>query len=123
MTKTPASRSTPLTLPQVRVARPTCGMARFASSTSRRRLSGTVVVIGVLLRAGERSQGLGEAVVGGVPADFLGELVGAGVFVDGEQFDAGHGGVVGQRLDVDGRAERGVVRGAGQQPALGGLRE
>src|SRR4051794_14299103 len=98
MTNTPASRSTPLTLPQVRVARPTCGMARFALRTSSRRPLRTRTVIGRLLRLrrGRRSwsQRLGESVVRGVPADLLGELVGAGVLVDGEQFDAGHGRVV-----------------------------
>src|SRR5690242_7395700 len=103
MTKSPASRSIPLTLPQVKVARPTRGIARFASSISCRRPSRTVVVIGRLLRTGRMSQGLGESVVGGVPAHFLGELTGSGVLVDGQQFDAGHGSEVGQRLDVDRR--------------------
>jgi hypothetical protein len=97
MTKTPDSWSTPLTLPQVCVARPIWGMARFASSTSCRRPSRTRTVTGrsPCVVTG-LSQGLGEAVVGGVPADFLGELAGGGVLVDGEQFDAGHGGVVGE---------------------------
>src|SRR5215217_6730889 len=99
-------------------------MARLASSTSCRRPSRTRTVIGRRLLgygsgswAAPLSQGLGEAVVGGVPADFLGELLDAGVLVDGEQLDSGHGGVVGECLDVDGRAEHGVVRGAGEQPA------
>src|SRR3954454_19071042 len=55
MTYTPLSRSTPLTLPHVNVARPASGIARFASSTSRRSAVDGELFIGLPERNGARA--------------------------------------------------------------------
>lgn len=68
-------------------------------------------------------QPLGEAVVGLVTADLLGELAGIGIGVDDEQLDPEHGRQIRQLLDTHGRGQHGVVRTAGGQPGLGGAEQ
>src|SRR4051794_21082790 len=69
------------------------------------------------------SQSPGEPVVGLVPPELLGELLGGGGVVDDEELGAGDAREVLQCLAADGRGQDGVVRAACEQPALGGRRE
>src|SRR5438067_1540409 len=105
---TPAPRSTPLTLPNVRMTRPARTSARFASKTCSRSSANSVT----------RLQCPVEVVVRRVPAQLVLDPADGRALAYGDQLDARDLGDVLEDLEWERARENGVVRAAGLQPRL-----